>query len=181
MFHNEKRNDSLVVTLMLVASVVKMFHDVKRIAIRMLNLQLYERIKAARERAGISVNGAAEKLGVKRTQIWRMEHKADTVSARRLFELADLYQTDPRELLMGVDATNPPRQLYETLGNVVVMVEEVVQSLDVRPPPDLIRDAIIEVLQQQDQKAPNQSADNFDPAQYRGLVTLIFKQQKIQP
>ena len=66
---------------------------------------LYDRIREARERAGLTVNEAAEKLGVSRVQIWRMENKTETITAERLFIIAAIYQVDPYALFKGIDAT----------------------------------------------------------------------------
>ncbi|WP_299164857.1 helix-turn-helix transcriptional regulator [uncultured Tateyamaria sp.] len=139
---------------------------------------LFERIKDARERAGLTVNQAAEALGVKRTQIWRMENRSETLTAERLFELADLYGVDARKLFQGDTASASPDRLYDLIGAVVIMVEECVQTLDARPPPDLIRDAVVEVLRQEGNQPPEIRVKGFDATRYQGLVTLIFKQAK---
>lgn len=162
-----------------VARIVRTFHNVKRWMQQRLDLKhLYERIRAAREAAGKSVNQAAEELGVKRTQIWRMEHEAETLSAKRLFELADLYNVDARELFEGESSIKAPYEFFDRIGDVVMMVEGIVQQQKVRPSPDLIRDAVIEVLKQ-DAKRPIAIRNQlFDPALYEGLVSLIFKRPK---
>ncbi|MFV1602332.1 MULTISPECIES: helix-turn-helix domain-containing protein [unclassified Phaeobacter] len=139
---------------------------------------LFERIKEAREKAGLTVNAAADALGVKRTQIWRMENRSETLTAERLFELADLYSVDPRKLFEGDAASGSPDKLYDLIGAVVIMVEECVQTLDARPSPDLIRDAVVEVLRQEGNQPPDIRAKGFDASRYQGLVTLIFKQAK---
>lgn len=139
---------------------------------------LYERIKDARERAGMSVNDASHALGVTRTQVWRLEHKSETLTAERLFELADLYGVDPRQLLRGDDPEVSSTAMLEHVGAVVMMVEETVQSLDVRPSPDLIRDAVIEVLRRESVEQSNASPSTFDPTRYKGLLALVFKQVK---
>ena len=139
---------------------------------------LFKRIKDAREQAGLSVNQAAEALGVKRTQVWRMENRSETLTAERLFELADLYGVDARKLFQGDNASASPDRLYELIGAVVIMVEECIQTLDSRPSPDLIRDAVVEVLRQEGNQPPDIRAKGFDATRYQGLVTLIFKQAK---
>jgi transcriptional regulator with XRE-family HTH domain len=137
---------------------------------------LYERIKNARERAGMTVNDAASALGVTRTQVWRLEQKSETLSAERLFEIADLYGVDPRQLFQGKDAPPTSQDLYRRIGEVVAMVEEQVQQLDLRPPPTLVADAVIEILQQEANQPIDARSEPFDPSRYRGLVALLFKQ-----
>lgn len=164
---------------MLVAQFVKTFHAVKRAAARIARVEeLFDRIRKARDGANISVNQAADALGVRRTQIWRLEHEATTVSAYRLFELADLYHVDPRELLFGQSDGDDSDHHYERIGAVVTMVESVIQTLKVRPPPALVGDAVTEVLKQEHMQPAEVRTQPFDPSRYQGLVALIFQQQK---
>ena len=107
-----------------------------------------------------------------------MENRSETLTAERLFELADLYGVDARKLFQGDTTSASPDRLYDLIGAVVIMVEECVQTLDARPPPDLIRDAVVEVLRQEGNQPPDIRAKGFDPSRYQGLVTLIFKQAK---
>ncbi|MCT4556971.1 MAG: helix-turn-helix domain-containing protein [Pelagimonas sp.] len=138
---------------------------------------LYERIRYARECAGLSVNEAAEKLGVSRVQIWRMENKAETISAERLFILAAIYQVDPYTLFHGVEATTTSRaQLYERIGEVVALVEAEAQKLDVKPPPHLVGEAVVEVLKQETKGETSPDTEPLDVTKYQGLLALLFKQ-----
>ena len=137
---------------------------------------LYDRIKNARERSGMSVDDAARALSVSRVQVWRLENKSETVSAERLFEIADLYGVDPRKLLEGSDAPTISNDLYRRIGEVVAMVEQQVQTLGVRPPPKLVGDAVIEILQQEANQPINAKSEAFDPSRYQGLITLLFQQ-----
>lgn len=137
---------------------------------------LYDRIKKARQRSGITVNQAASALGVTRTQVWRLEQKSETLTAERLFEIADLYGVDPRQLFQGADAPPTSQDLYRRVGEVVAMVEEQVQQLDLRPPPTLVSDAVIEILQQEASQPIDAQSEPFSPCRYRGLVALLFKQ-----
>ncbi len=138
---------------------------------------LYERIREARERAGLSVNEAAEKLGVSRVQIWRMENKTDTISAERLFIIAAIYQVDPYHLFHGTKATTQSQTvLYQHIGEVVSMVEEEAQKLDLKPPPHLVGEAVVEVLRQENRSGAKPSDESIDVSKYQGLVALLFKQ-----
>jgi transcriptional regulator with XRE-family HTH domain len=137
---------------------------------------LFDRIRHARERSGMSMDDAAEALGVSRVQIWRLEHKSETVSAERLFEMADLFGIDPRKLLQGDTAPPTHLDLYRRISEVVAMVEHQAQTLDVRPPPELVAEAVIEILKQEANQPTDAKLAPFDPSQYQGLITLLFKQ-----
>ncbi|SLN63860.1 helix-turn-helix domain-containing protein [Pseudooctadecabacter jejudonensis] len=138
---------------------------------------LYERIRDARERAGLSVNEAADKLGVSRVQVWRMENKAETISAERLFVIAAIYQVDPYQLFHGTKATACSQTgIYRRIGEVVSMVEGEAQKLDVKPPPHLVGEAVIEVLRQENGTSTTPNNEPLDATKYRGFVALLFKQ-----
>lgn len=138
---------------------------------------LYDRIRDARERAGLTVNEAAEKLGVSRVQIWRMENKTETITAERLFIIAAIYQVDPYVLFKGTKATTQSTSaLYVRIGEVVAMVEAEAQRLDVKPPPHLVGEAVVEILRQENRKQTTQGTAPFDASKYQGLVSLLFKQ-----
>ena len=137
---------------------------------------LFERIKDARSRAGMTKEDAARALGVSKVQIWRLENKSNTVSAERLFEIADLYGVDPRTLLHGEKAAEAPHKLYTRIGAIVAMVEEEVQRLDIKPPPSLVGEAVVEILRID---AIHQKSDEItavDTFKYQALVSLLFKQ-----
>jgi transcriptional regulator with XRE-family HTH domain len=137
---------------------------------------LFNRIRNARVRSGLTKEEAAAALGVSKVQIWRLENKSNTVSAERLFEIADLYGIDPRKLLHGEDAAETPLRLYTRIGEVVAMVEQEAQRLDVKPPPHLVGEAVVEILRQEtkDQSIPD--TDPLDTSKYQGLVSLLFRQ-----
>jgi len=138
---------------------------------------LYERIKDARERAGLTVNQAAEKLGVSRVQVWRMENKAETITADRLFVLAEVYDIDPLILFKGVNATTQSTAvLYKKIGEVVAMVEAEVQRLDAKPPPDVVGEAVVEILRQETRGRQDQPTEPLDIEKYQGLIALLIKQ-----
>lgn len=162
-----------------VAPLVKTFHIMK--CLLSLSTALKERtslnirIQNARERAGLSVNKAADMLGVKRTQIWRMENQAFALSAERLFALADLYGVNPRWLYQGEEFIVDTDDRFTRIGDVVQFVEEIIQSQQARPSPDRVTEAIIEVLKRDADLPAISRQQPFDAEQHRGLVTLIFK------
>ncbi|SPH20651.1 hypothetical protein ASD8599_01390 [Ascidiaceihabitans donghaensis] len=119
---------------------------------------------------------ASAALGVSKVQIWRLENKSNTVSAERLFEIADLYGVDPRKLLHGEKAAEAPHKLYARIGEVVAMVEEEAQRLDVKPPPHLVGEAVVEILRQETRQQTTPDITPLDAMKYQGLVSLLFKQ-----
>lgn len=124
----------------------------------------------------MSMDDAAKALSVSRVQIWRLEHKSNTVSAERLFEMADLFGVDPRKLLHGENAPSAHHDLYRRIADIVTMVEQQAQTFDVRPPPGLVAEVVVEVLQQGANQPTDAKSNPFDPSQYQGLIALLFKQ-----
>lgn len=140
---------------------------------------LYDRIKDARERAGLTVNEAAERLGVSRVQVWRMENKTETISAERLFVIAEVYGVDPYALFKGIDATSQSTAaLYQRIGEVVAMVEAEVQRLNAKPPPDVVGEAVVEILRQETRGRTSPPTDPLDIEKYQGLIALLIKHSK---
>lgn len=137
---------------------------------------LFDRIREARTRSGMTKDEAAAALGVSTVQIWRLENKSKTVSAERLFEIADLYGVDPRTLLHGEHAAEAPDRLYVRIGEVVALVEEEAQRLDVKPPPHLVGEAVVEILRQETKNQTTPNTAPLDASRYQGLVSLLFKQ-----
>ena len=138
---------------------------------------LYDRIKDARERAGLTVNQAAERLGVSRVQVWRMENKTETISAERLFVIAEVYGVDPYALFKGVSATTQSTAaLYTRIGEVVAMVEAEVQRLNAKPPPDVVGEAVVEILRQETRGRTSPPTEPLDLEKYQGLIALLIKQ-----
>ena len=56
------------------------------------------------------------------------------------------------------------------------MVEEEAQKLDVKPPPHLVGEAVVEVLRQENRSGAKSADEPIDVTKYQGLVALLFKQ-----
>ena len=109
-----------------------------------------------------------------------MENKSETLTAVRLFELADLFGVDPRHLLHGDDVDRLPEQILARIGEIVLLVETSVQEMEVRPAPELVRDAVLEVLKQEANQTIEAQNQPLDTMRYQGLIRLIFKSAKDQ-
>jgi transcriptional regulator with XRE-family HTH domain len=167
-----------------VAIFVRAFHVTKHNAIDVVGAKvLSERLKQARERSGLSVNAAATALRLTRVQIWRMERPKDpeteseAISTDRLLQLARLYKVAPASLL--TDDTDPALNLTtDQIGAVVQLVEEIVLTHHVRPQPEAISAAVIEILKLEQERLDDAPGGQFDPERYRGLLTTMFKNTK---
>ena len=106
-----------------------------------------------------------------------MENKSDTISAERLFTIAKLYGVDPIELYHGTNATSKDMgPLYRQIGEVVAMVEAEVQRLKAKPSPDVVGEAVVEILRQEMKDENNSGLRSFDGTKYQGLIALLIKQ-----
>lgn len=72
-------------------------------------MALAERLRTAREMAGLSQGQVAKKLGLHRPSVSEMEAGRRRVSAEELAELADLYAVD-LSWLAGVEAASDEHQ-----------------------------------------------------------------------
>lgn len=166
-----------------VAIYVPTFHVVKRHAPEGEGTHvLSERLKMARERAGLSVNAAATALGLTRVQVWRIERpksetESEAISTDRLLQMAQLYQVTPASLL--ADDADPALNLTtDQIGEVVHLVEEIVLTHRTRPRPEVVSDAVVEILKLERERLHNAPGEQFDPRRYQGLLTTMFKNTK---
>lgn len=135
---------------------------------------LSERLKEARNRAGISVKAAASAIGVSRVQIWRMESEATSISIDRLIELAQLYDVTPASLLTEDIEPTPPPIAYQRVAEAIIAVEGVIQTMPQRPEPEKIGKAVVEILKLETERIRANPTDQFDPTRYNGILTMLF-------
>jgi len=122
----------------------------------------------------MTVSETAKALGVTRTQVWRLEHKSKTISAERLFEIADLYGVDPRKLFEGDNAPLNISAPLKRIEKTVALVEQHVQNLGSRPSPALVGRAVTAILRQEFDASFELTDQQFHPEKYNDLIKLIF-------
>ena len=84
---------------------------------------LHLNIKAARERAGLSLASAAERIGVSKTTLFRLEAGEAPIAAARLPVIARAYGTTVADLVDDTFTDRPPEPDYRQVHAVVKMVD----------------------------------------------------------
>lgn len=138
--------------------------------------KLSSTIRLARERTGLTLTDAAERLGISKTALWRMETGNGRVSMEKLVTIANGYGVSPGSLL---DGTIQVPVHANDLGLVARVIEMVLQaSHDIQPPPEPTRLAatVVEVIKlAQEDRAQDASRDT-DPSRYAGVIRASLGQ-----
>lgn len=137
-------------------------------------MALHERLRTARTKSGLSLNEVADQLGISRIQAWRIENKSETISARRLFELADLFGVDARTLFEGRDAPMHTDSTFNRIQRITEFVERQAQESNTSQPPNLVAQAVVAILRQELDEALDVQAPDFDESKYVEFIQLLF-------
>lgn len=135
---------------------------------------LHENIKAARERAGLSLASAAERIGVGKTTLFRLEAGEAPIAAARLPVIARAYGTSVADLVDNTITDRPPEPDYRQVHAVVQMVEEIVHDLPMRPLPGRIAAVVVEVIKLTRDDDTNRMDGSYDPTRYAGIVRVLL-------
>ncbi|MCF8510757.1 MAG: helix-turn-helix domain-containing protein [Rhodobacteraceae bacterium] len=135
---------------------------------------LHDNIKAARERAGLSLSAAAERIGLGKTTLYRLEAGEAPIAASRLPLIALAYRTTVADLIDNRVKERTAEQDLLEIALVVQMVEEVIQQLDIRPNPGVVGGAVSETVRLARDDFEQRLSGEFDPNRYRAFVQGIF-------
>lgn len=131
-------------------------------------------LQTAREHIDLSLVDAAKLLGVPKTNLWRWENDETRIYAERLVDIASAYGLSVSALFEGKIVTAPTQTDFERLGIVVEHIEIIIQKLKVRPKPESVRTAVVEVLRLETARVLETKGSKFDPSRYNGLVEGIL-------
>jgi transcriptional regulator with XRE-family HTH domain len=135
---------------------------------------LHSQIKRARERAGLTLTDAADRMGIGKATLSRLETGLATITASRLPIFAKTYGTTVADLIDDrVRARSADQDLHE-VARVVEMVEEVVQSMSARPDPVALGKTVAEVIRLSRDDQVERLDGQFDPTRYRGIVAAYL-------
>lgn len=133
-----------------------------------------EAIRKVRLDLGLSLQAAADRLGMPKTTLWRLEDGESKISAKRLVDIAAEYGYSVSSLVAGELVKSPTQTEFDRLGSVVEHVEFMIQNLSTRPPPAQVRVAVVEVWRLETQRMIETGGEQFDPTRYDRLVEQIL-------
>lgn len=138
-------------------------------------MDIHNILRQAREQAGLSLEKAAECIGISGASFSRMENGLSKVTTERLEMLAALYEVSASALIEGSIVTRPSLVDIDRMKAVVQTVQTVVNRLRVRPSPEKMGLAVAEVYRLEIDHIVAHPKDQFDPDRHLGIIEAVFK------
>lgn len=138
-------------------------------------MELHQVIRAAREKAGLTLTEAAFRLRVGKATLSRLETAKGPITATRLTEIARLYGVTPSSLLDGTIANVPTDDdEYRLVRRVVEEVETIIAEIEHRPSPQKISITVAEILKLSRSEVTNGSSAKIDLRRYRSVAQAML-------
>ncbi len=138
-------------------------------------LELHQVIRMAREKTGMTLTEAAHRRDVGKATLSRLETKKGPITATRLTEIARLYKVKPSDLLDGTIAPAPVGgDDYGHGGVVVTEIERVIADGDIRPSPEKVSAAVVEILKLARSDIQSREGAEFDVQRYLGVARAML-------
>lgn len=132
-------------------------------------------IRAIRLQAGLSLDKAALRTGLSKSDLSRLENGHSPITATKLEAIAAAYGVRAGKLFDGQIVPVQDEMNLEHLGQVVEMVERIIIALDTRPRPEKVRKAVVETMRLVRQDALRSADAELDPTRYTGLIKAVFE------
>jgi transcriptional regulator with XRE-family HTH domain len=134
-------------------------------------------LRQARVQADISLQQAADCIGITTASLSRMETGISNVSAERLAKLAAYYGVSAGALFEGQLIQMPTQVDIDRMKAVVLLVHEIIATLGVAPSPEKIADVTAQVYTTEIERLlTNPQADlAFNADHHRPFITMVFK------
>lgn len=141
------------------------------------NIRYGKILRAARESAGISLEQAADYIGISIASFSRMETGISGVSANRLAVLADYYGVSAGKLLDDQIIRMPTQMNIDRMKAVVLLVHQIIAELHASPSPEKIADVVSQVyINEIERLLKDPKADTaFDADHHRAFITMVFR------
>jgi transcriptional regulator with XRE-family HTH domain len=156
---------------MLFELIQKVFHKKKHLRfLGVTDMELHEALKKARTDAGLSVSSVAQRLGVGRAQVWRMEKNAEFISIARRRQVSELYGVPVEVLLDDKLPSQAGDVSYQLVGMAVDAVMAVMSAKSIQPTQADIRDAVVTVIRLQQRRWEEDPKSKFLAKEYTALI-----------
>jgi len=132
-------------------------------------------LRQAREQSGLTLEKAAEGIGISGASFSRMENGLSRVTTDRLEVLAALYEVSASALIEGAIVTKPSTVDLDRMKAVVETVQDVVNRLRVRPSPEKMGQAVAELYRLEIEHIVNDPKASFDPSRHLGIIEAMFR------
>ena len=137
-------------------------------------MAIHTTLKQAREQSGLTLEKAAESIGISGASFSRMENGLSKVTMDRLEALAALYDVSASALVEGSIVTRPSTIDIDRLKLVVQTVQQVVNDRAAHPSPEKMAMAVSELYRLEITHIVNDAKAEFDPTRHLGIIQTIF-------
>ncbi len=154
-----------------------MFHKLEHPVLKLLErlMGLHQVIRAAREKAGLTLPVAAFRLGVGKATLSRLETAKGPITSTRLSEIARLYGMTSSSLLDGTIRPAPTNEDdYRLLRRVVEEVEQIIAEIEHRPSPQKFSTTVVEILKLARSDVRGGLEAEFDMRRYRSVAQAML-------
>ncbi|MEP3784136.1 helix-turn-helix transcriptional regulator [Ascidiaceihabitans sp.] len=135
---------------------------------------IHQTLKQAREQAGLTLEKAADCIGISGASFSRMENGLSKVTMDRLEVLSALYEVSASALVEGSIVTKPSTIDIDRLKLVVEAVQQVVNERKVHPSPEKMAMAVAELYRLEITHIVNDVTAVFNPSRHMEIVRTMF-------
>lgn len=139
-------------------------------------MAIHRKLKRAREQANLTLEEAADYIGIRGASLSRMENGLSKVTIDRLAELSALYGVSASDLVDGSIISTPSSIDIDRLKQVVEMVQRVVIEQSARPSPEKMALAVSEIYRLEVGHLKGEPTAEFDPDRHTSLIHAIFQE-----
>lgn len=137
-------------------------------------MAIHQTLKQAREQAGLTLEKAADCIGISGASFSRMENGLSKVTMDRLEMLSALYEVSASALVEGSIVTRPSTIDIDRLKLVVETVQQVVNDRAAHPSPEKMAMAVSELYRLEITHIVNDAKAEFDPTRHLGIISAMF-------
>lgn len=139
--------------------------------------QINTLLRNAREQAGISLDAAANHLGITAASMSRAETGVSGITAARIEQLAQFYGISIADLFHGAVVAMPSSIEMKRLHDVIVLIQDTIAAADYEPSAQKVADVTTQVYQREIERLLSnpKAGPKFDPDQHRNFVQTMFR------
>ncbi len=139
--------------------------------------RINQTLRKAREKAGKSLEKAAEHLGITTASMSRMETGVSGVTVDRIEILARFYQVSIADLFEGQLVSMPSTIDIDRLRGIVILIQETIERLKAKPSAEKVAEITTQVYRREIDRLLNDpvAGPEFDPTHHDKFVETVFR------
>ena len=137
---------------------------------------LHHLLRKAREDREITLEQAADLIGISGASFSRMENGLSRITTDRLVQLSELYGISASALLDGAIVSRPTTVDLQRLRATVEAVQGVVGAVGASPSPEKLGEAVAEIYRTEIERIIDTPNATFDPLVHEPLIKVMFRE-----